>query len=80
MSPFVLEMTIRSEDLEKIMNDNLYDLSEEEFVIAGAYCKINLDPDYYDCDNNGCAARIARYFDKHPHPKLKLCDYLLVEV
>lgn len=80
MSKFIKELTIGSSVLEEMMNDNLYDLSEEEFVTAGAYCQVYLIPNSYDCDDNTCCARIARYFEENPLPELEGVDRILVEV
>ena len=69
---------VKMKELAKAMNDPLTDLiweADEEVI-----CRIVLDTNYYDCDDNGAWARIARYFEEHPACFTVGADYVYVEV
>ena len=69
---------VKMKELAKAMNDPLTDLIWE--ADGEVICRIVLDTNYYDCDDNSAWARIARYFEKHPACFTVGADYVYVEV
>ena len=69
---------VKMKELAKAMNDPLTDLIWE--ADGETICRIILDTNYYDCDDNGAWARIARYFEENPASFTIGADYVYVEV